>query len=263
MAQGWFDRFPALYRRRETMSPELLAALPPATDGALAQAQVFAQFGLRNDARFVAREFPRSDGADSTLVEGAPALMVLPRGGRPTLSWTVPLLERASLRVAGLIVATGGGERAVLWVPSPSTASRWTEVNERLQRGADGAAGAAGARPGTASSDAAVVRGRVRAIPAAGGFAYAQPFYTLRPDNVPAFAFATLLAGDSDVAGISVAAAAGAGIPPSAAGAPPMDVRSRAASLYDAMRGALGRGDWAAFGAAFDTLGALLGRPPR
>jgi uncharacterized membrane protein (UPF0182 family) len=258
IAQGWFDRFPSLYRPRATVPPALLAALPPATDGALAQAQVFAQFGLRNQSRFVAREFPRSDGSDSTLVEGAPALLVLERHGRPALSWTVPLLERASLRVAGLVVATGGVDRAVVWVPSQATAARWTEVNERLQRAADSLA-----VQRTGAGDAPVIRGRVRAMPAAGGFAYAQPFYAVRSDGVPAFAFAALLAGDSVTAGPTVGAAAGGGIPAGAALAGETDVRVRAASLYDAMREALGRGDWAAFGAAFDTLGALLGRAPR
>jgi hypothetical protein len=32
--------------------------------------------------------------------------------------------------------------------------------------------------------------------------------------------------------------------------------------LYEAMRSAQRRGDWAAFGAAFDALGRLLGRRP-
>jgi hypothetical protein len=46
------------------------------------------------------------------------------------------------------------------------------------------------------------------------------------------------------------------------AGLSPQGFRARAESLYDSMRSALRRGDWAAFGSAYETLGRLLGRPP-
>jgi hypothetical protein len=39
---------------------------------------------------------------------------------------------------------------------------------------------------------------------------------------------------------------------------PPRDFRSRADSLYRVMRDALARGDWSAFGRAFDALGGAL-----
>jgi len=40
-------------------------------------------------------------------------------------------------------------------------------------------------------------------------------------------------------------------------------LRARATRLYEAMRDAMRRGDWTAFGEAYDALGALLGRAPR
>jgi len=40
---------------------------------------------------------------------------------------------------------------------------------------------------------------------------------------------------------------------------PGVDVRGRAAVLYGRMRDAMRRGDWTAFGQAFDELGKLLG----
>jgi hypothetical protein len=40
-------------------------------------------------------------------------------------------------------------------------------------------------------------------------------------------------------------------------------LRARAIRLYEAMREALRRGDWAAFGEAYEALGTLLSRPPR
>jgi hypothetical protein len=36
------------------------------------------------------------------------------------------------------------------------------------------------------------------------------------------------------------------------------DLRTRVRQLYEEMRNATSRGDWAAFGRAFDTLGAIL-----
>ena len=40
-------------------------------------------------------------------------------------------------------------------------------------------------------------------------------------------------------------------------------LESGALRLYEAMRNAMQRGDWSAFGAAFDSLGRVLGRPPQ
>ena len=73
-----------------------------------------------------------------------------------------------------------------------------------------------------------------------------------------------MLAGDSVLTGRSVAQALGASL----AGADtatltPAAYRARALALHAQMRAALARGDWTAFGAAFDALGALLKRPPR
>jgi hypothetical protein len=39
--------------------------------------------------------------------------------------------------------------------------------------------------------------------------------------------------------------------------------KASAAALYNAMRDALRRGDWTAFGRAFEALGRLLGQPPK
>jgi uncharacterized membrane protein (UPF0182 family) len=46
-----------------------------------------------------------------------------------------------------------------------------------------------------------------------------------------------------------------------AARASAVETRRNAVQLYEAMRDALRRGDWTAFGKAFDALGILLQRP--
>ncbi|MBI3789561.1 MAG: hypothetical protein HY275_01620, partial [Gemmatimonadetes bacterium] len=38
--------------------------------------------------------------------------------------------------------------------------------------------------------------------------------------------------------------------------------RARVAALYNQMRAALAKGDWATFGSAFEALGRLTGQPP-
>jgi len=65
--------------------------------------------------------------------------------------------------------------------------------------------------------------------------------------------------GDSVHSGPSLAVALGAavrGMPAEPSTVP--DLRLRADSLYRVMRDALGRGDWASFGRAFDALGLAL-----
>jgi hypothetical protein len=70
--------------------------------------------------------------------------------------------------------------------------------------------------------------------------------------------------GDSVRAGTSLASALG--VAPRSGGTVargPAESRMRAESLYTAMREALRRGDWPAFGRAFDALGGTLQPAPR
>jgi hypothetical protein len=61
-------------------------------------------------------------------------------------------------------------------------------------------------------------------------------------------------------------AALGVAFVPPVRGAGPLQgevLEARVRALHAAMESALARGDLAAFGAAFDSLGRALGRPPR
>jgi uncharacterized membrane protein (UPF0182 family) len=96
--------------------------------------------------------------------------------------------------------------------------------------------------------------------------AFVQSAYAWPPEGPPALVRVGVIDQDSVFAGRTLADAFGvaARIDPDAA-EPITDesFRARATRLYEAMRDALRRGDWTAFGDAYDALGALLGRPPR
>jgi hypothetical protein len=105
--------------------------------------------------------------------------------------------------------------------------------------------------------------GRVRALPVGGAIVYVQPHYATRGDGVSVVTRVAVLApGAPPRFGRTLMGAVGAIAPtpngPDGARTP--DFRARVTALYDAMQGALRRGDLTAFGAAYRDLGALLGR---
>jgi uncharacterized protein len=146
-----------------------------------------------------------------------------------------------------LLIGIGGATHTTLWYPLAAPGPRWSVVLDRL-RSMDSA--------GSAVHEGPLTHGRVRAVPIRSGIGYVQPTYRWRPQNAPALNRIALLAGDSARALAPSAAPAGRGTEaPLVAG----DLKTSAAALYAAMRDALRRGDWAAFGRAFDALGRVLG----
>jgi uncharacterized membrane protein (UPF0182 family) len=116
---------------------------------------------------------------------------------------------------------------------------------------------------GSAAREGPLAHGRVRAVPVKGGIAFAQPTYRWRPQAVPTLNRVALLTADS-VRAIAppITIVARAPSTPSSGGPPVASSTRNAAALYAAMRDALRRGDWAAFGRAFEALGRALGAPP-
>ncbi|HEY9228064.1 MAG TPA: hypothetical protein VIP11_15515, partial [Gemmatimonadaceae bacterium] len=96
------------------------------------------------------------------------------------------------------------------------------------------------------------------AVPVRGGIGFVQPRYRWRPPNVPSLFRVTTLAGDT---ARSIAPNAAAPTRPPETQPAPGDLKATVNALYTTMREALKRGDWAAFGRAFDALGRALGRP--
>ena len=242
----WAARFPSLFVRPTALPAGLQAALPPVLDGAMTQALAFAEAGFRGDSLEL-RRFASFDEADSTIAH-EPQRAVIPGVGLSVL-WT--LLDPQD-RVRGVVAAVAGASRETVWIPVASDGLRWGSTAERL-RLAD-----------TSTAEAPIVRAPVRVVPLAGKPAYLQAAFRWRAGGVPSLARVATAIGDTVRAGPSLVAALG--LAPDAAdtlAASPTELRTRAASLYDEMRDALRRGDWNAFGRAFEALGTALRAPQR
>jgi uncharacterized membrane protein (UPF0182 family) len=243
---SWIARFPSLFVRATALSPALIAALPPITDGAHTQALAFAVAGFRGDSLEM-RRFAVPDAADSAASR-EPVHVLLPALGVSTL-WT--LLDGQD-RVRGVVAAVGGVNRGTSWIPVTSDAQKWGGTLDRL-RAADSAA-----------HDATIVRSPVRVMPVGGRPLYLQTGFRWRPGTSPVLASVAVVANDTARIAANLASALGVLPKPASATAPsPVESRIRADSLYGAMRDALRRGDWTTFGRAFDALGTVLRAAPR
>jgi len=241
VAASWAKRFPALFTTADALPANVRTSLPPIADGAIAQALAFASAGFRGDSLEV-RHFATLDGADPGASH-EPLHFMLPATGAAE-GW--PLLDERD-RVRGLVVAEGGAHRITTWLPLVDGDRRWGRVLDQL-RGAD-----------TTSHDNGVVRGPVRVIPVSGRPAYFQSVFQWLPGGSPRLVHVSALQGDSVVVASTLSTILGGTIASPSVGAP-VAFRQRTDSLYRAMRAALERGDWTAFGRAFDALGAALGR---
>lgn len=250
----WVRRFPALFTTWAAIPAELAANIPPPVESAVVQADAFARVGMRAEPIPAAR-LAVSFGGDTTFGGAWRPPYLSPTGGRPV--WTTPVLDAAE-RVRGFVVAVGGAQPATFWYPLAEPTVRWPAVLERLQRTAEHTPPA---------RDAPLRRGTVRAIPIRGGSAaFVQTTYVWRTDGPPTIARVAIHGAgatrDSVTVGRSLADAMG--IPPDGLGgdrtpATPADFRARVSELYAAMREALQRGDWMAFGAAYEELGRIIG----
>ena len=261
LTEAWIRRFPTLFAPPSALPPSLAAALPPPIDGVLLQAWALAQYGSRGDIVAGPVHLPGGESGDSTLGLVPRALALLPTspGGPHVPGWTLPLLD-AGDRVAGVLVALGGPEPSTLWVPNAVVGTRWGQLSDRLR---------ALAPPGLDASEGRdITRGRVRALPLGDRLAFVQPLYLVHAAGQASAVGVAALVHDTARVAPSIGEALGGEAPRATAAAPttPHAIPSsaeRLRAIYDAMRSALKRGDFGAFGAAFDSLGAALGRPLR
>ncbi len=243
IAKTWVRRLQPVFGSWSTLPPGIQNLLTPPIDGITAQALAFGRYGSHLDSD-PQRRIPTLDGADTSLITD-PLPMLLP-GSRIT-AVTLPLVDDND-RLRGLLIGTGGGARRTYWYPFTSSSGlRWTTVLDRL-RSADSA--------GSAARDGPLVTGRVRAVPVGKGIAFVQPRYHSRPQSIPALSRIALLSGDTSRS-IAPSATLARGNETSL---PAGDLRASVAAAYADMREAMRRGDWAAFGRAFDALGRALAR---
>jgi uncharacterized membrane protein (UPF0182 family) len=252
IARTWTRAFPELFSPPAALPAEVAAGLPPAIDGALAQAATLAVYDTRS--RLVAEPeplgVPTAFGAD-TLAGGRPPLLAL----GPTLAWTVPLVD-AREHLRGVVVATGGVQPATVWRALDAPTARWSAVIERLRRPPE---------PLPGEREERVVRGPVRVAPLPAGALFVQPHYTWRTTGAPTLARVMVMAGDSVDSGRTLSAALGLADrdTPFSRPATAEEFRAAVQAAYDAMRAALRQGDWRAFGDGYEALGQLLGTSPR
>ena len=264
VAETWVHRFPQLFVTWSAVPQPLVSQTPPEIDGGLAAAAGFAASGAfvgapPGDRALAAEHVALADNADTVLGTGQPPCIALSFPEGVSCTWSVPIVD-ARDRVTGVIMATGGARRRILWVPIDSTGPRWPFALDRLQRAADS---------GAARREGPAARGRVRSVVVGSHLAMVQPEYAWRSDDAPSLTGVTIALGDSAHAGETIALALGVtdtsltpgGHAPAGPGAADQ-FHARVDALYDTMQAALRRGDLTAFGAAFSTLGRLLGHPP-
>jgi uncharacterized membrane protein (UPF0182 family) len=251
----WVRQFPALFSSWSALPPSVAASVPPPIESAVAQAAAFARVGMRAEPAPVAH-LPASFGGDTSFGGAWRPLHLTP--GESRLAWATPLLD-ASDRVKGIVASVGGPQPATYWYPLSEPVLRWPAVLERLLRVPDTPA---------PPRDVSLRRGPVHVVPIrGGGAAYVQTTYSWRTDGAPTIARVAVhgagAARDSVAFGATLADAFG--VHPDSTSqetaVTPADFRQRVNELYAAMRDALRRGDWTAFGKAYEELGRLLRVP--
>lgn len=249
MTVSWSRRFSRLFIAASAIDRTLSERLAPPGEAALLHARLFAHVGPRGD-NGPPSHLPRQLGGDTLFSYNSQAPFLDVSSGRLALAY--PVLDAAE-RVRGTVIATGGAEYDVRWEPAAPAGPRWGTVLDRLHRAIDSAS------QGPTGRETPLVRGPVRVLPLGAERAYLQTAYAWRADGTPAVRLVAVMLGDTVRTGATVASAAGLPTPalPSAP-LSPEEFRSRVAALYGEMREALSRGDWLAFGTAYDALGRLL-----
>jgi uncharacterized membrane protein (UPF0182 family) len=242
----WMRRFPDLFGPATAMPGAVAAQHGPLVDWARLQATALARTGMGPavGGAHGTRAAAGTDNVDADLATGPATLFALPGAG--VLAWTEPVVNAAGF-VVGAVLATGGADPRTVWL-SAAHEDRWADVLDRLQRAAD-SAGVGRQRPNAR-------RGRVLAIPFAGGLWYAQAHYEWGGDRAPTLTGTAVYAHGTARAGSTMPDAVG--LARTSPAPTPASFRAAVDELYRRMDDALRRGDWPAFGTAFTALGRLV-----
>lgn len=265
VARTWMQLAPDLFVPVERLATSLQELLPPPTDGTVAQARALARYGSRMEGEAV-RHLPDSlPGMDSP-----PGLLLV--GALPAAGWSIPLLNNGPEQITGLAVSVGGAHRGTRWMPVSKPVVRWATVVAQLHSALDSSRQSL--IEGNTRREPQTAFGRVRTVLVDGQPVGVQPLYVTRINQAQALARVAVWQDGRVAVGINTYDAvrqlpgANAFAPNNGAGnsSVPFTAAARPATvarLYDTMRAAMRRGDWARLGTAFDSLGVLLGRPPQ
>jgi hypothetical protein len=245
MASTWMQRFPELFSVATAFDAGLLAMIPPPADGAWLVAQALAHAGLRGE--FEARGRLPVQPMDSLFTRlSLPPFLDRSSGH---LALGIPLLEPTD-EVRGLLVTTGGPDARYFWDRRDQARPKWGRIVADLQDTVDSLPANQIARP---------LPGAVRLIPSSTGPAAIRAYYTVRPDGGMLVLVAAIRHGDSVSTGRTLIEAAGMPNPvETSEPLTPVEFRRRVGALYEAMREAMRRGDWAGIGSTWEALGRLL-----
>ncbi len=249
VTRSWIRHFPWLFTPSGALAAALAQSWPPPVDLLALQATALSHTGFPKDS-----VFPRKLARSNASVLGGPGasgtLWAQP-GPRGALAATQPMLDGDDL-LAGLLVARGGDWPRTEWYPLAKH-PRWNQLLDQLGR-----AGLELPKVGAGEPR----RGEVQVVPTRDGPLLSQSFYAWHPDGPPSLTGVAAIVGDTVARkGATLDELfGGAGIRQSAG---PEALRGRVTLLYDQMSQAMRRGDWPAFGKAYEELGRLLRRPPR
>ncbi|HET9426330.1 MAG TPA: UPF0182 family protein, partial [Gemmatimonadaceae bacterium] len=232
LARVWVQRFQSLFTTAAALPAGVREMLPPAADQLRAQAMAFGQFG----APTVSPE-PRRIPADSAIGFAAPVATTRDRRAIFTM---VPLTDTLD-EVRGVMVNIGGERRRTAWYAAASAGPKWGALAGRFQS-LDSTTGRRAPRQHHAA---------IRVVPSARGLLFIQPVFSMPVDDSPTFSYLAFMEGDT-VQRLG---------PARRDGAPAGDVRGQVQAIYAAMRAALQRNDWIAFGRAMDALSRIAGGP--
>jgi hypothetical protein len=214
-----------------------VAALPPATDGAVLQLRTLVEHGGYNTPPGSLR-LP-----DSAFAGGGPPPLAVRMDSVALVGWSVPVLDQGE-RLVAVATAVGGASRTTWRSRAQAGGPRWPTMARQVE---EAVAAGAGARPTVVPADGGPL---VVAVTGAGDRVAVTDGAAVGVGPTVADAMRGLRPADPRWRQAA---------PPSAAFVPSLD---GAARQVDRMRDAMRRGDWRAFGAAFDSLARAVGRPP-
>jgi hypothetical protein len=239
LAQVWVHRFQSLFTTAAGLPAGIRDMLPPAPNQLIVQATAFGRFGLRTtDAE--TRHVPATLGGDSDVVTGTPIALIR---NRSAVSTSLPLVDSTD-RVRGVMVSVGGAKRRTVWYEA-ATGPRWSALADRF-RGLDSTSGRRAPRP---------LHSAIRTLPVGNRLVFVQPVFSYPREDSPTLAYVGVIDGDT-VRRLSGLHRDGT---PMAGG----DLRTQMQAVYAAMRSALQRGDWMAFGRAMESLSRISGGSTR